>query len=557
LTKNILEHIQRTRKDGSIVARGRGLTAGDWPAGGEERFVVTVDAYDEPGEFSQSPEARKLVEQYRSPGGPLFDYLIELCELLKEKYPGVMVKTLGYRRSQTQIPPVLPDGKKFPDNFLLIFAPVEDCFLGDWSHPDLAETRRHFLDWSKLVKNLWVWMYPNPYGAGTALPFADVQGMIDDIRKYKEGGATGVFLEHGPSTAVVAGGGFTELQAFLFNKLTQDVNCDTDALIREFTGHRYGAAAPLVRKYLVELEQSRRAISHLPKAIGICPLSYDEATFPYLTADNIHRWQGYFDEMFEKAGGDERPLANVKRLRRDLDVATLLRWFDLAMKHPGAYRDHQLIVSRIAVVNGRKAPPGLPQPKALPAPVEDLVLLIEAGGKKAPLPAEVSGGDPSQVQQFVPRHYNYSGAPQIVKDPDAAFGYAAPVDKPDLPFQAGFYQWTNRKAPAGTPSGNHGSRLSIPIEEITPGAYKLYKLGPITITPDSWLWFSAQSWATRAELGEKLYVPEGGNQWDAWVSLKFDGPAYRGTAAEDQVLCDRIILAPALSIEAVNKARKP
>jgi hypothetical protein len=32
------------------------------------------------------------------------------------------------------------------------------------------------------------------------------------------------------------------------------------------------------------------------------------------------------------------------------------------------------------------------------------------------------------------------------------------------------------------------------------------------------------------------------NVWHAWVSMKFDGPSYRGTAKEDLVLVERIIL---------------
>lgn len=63
-----------------------------------------------------------------------------------------------------------------------------------------------------------------------------------------------------------------------------------------------------------------------------------------------------------------------------------------------------------------------------------------------------------------------------------------------------------------------------------------------TLTPDCWIWFSAASWATNQQLGERLYEPGALNQYSAWVSLKFDGPTYGGTAKEDLVLCDRIIV---------------
>ncbi len=90
--------------------------------------------------------------------------------------------------------------------------------------------------------------------------------------------------------------------------------------------------------------------------------------------------------------------------------------------------------------------------------------------------------------------------------------------------------------------GKEGARIRLERKDIVAGKYRLYRLGTITITPDSWVWFSARSWATHQQLGERLHEPGTPNLWEAWVSLKFDGPTYGGTAAEDQVLCDRIIV---------------
>jgi len=541
LTKNIIEHIERIRRDGSFVARGRGLTPADVPGGGEERFIITIDANDNPGPLSQSPEEEALVKAYQSPGGPLFDYVIELGELLEKEYPGVMVKFLAYRRSQTQIPPVLPEGKKFPDNVIAVFAPVEDCFLGDWSHPDLQETVGHFKGWHKLVKNLWTWIYLNPYGTGVAMPFADVRGLADDLKRMKESGGNGVFLEYQMET-VLAAGNFTELQIYLTLKLMEDANTDTDALIVEFTDHQYGPAALLVRKYLQELENGRREVKKFPVGVSINTRNVDEQNFPYLTVENIHRWQGYFDEMERETKGQGMELLRVNRLRRELDYATLYQWFALVKKYPDTYRDHKIYSERIKAVNQEIVPKGYVQPRPLARNLDDFVVQIEAGGKKAPLPAEFDGIDPQKIQQLVPKADLQAFPTEFVRDPQAAFGYAGPVEKPDLPFQVGFYQWTNRQAPPGQPRGINGSRLSIPIEDITPGEYRLYKLGPITVTPDCLIWFSAKSWTTNLEVGDRVYEVGENNDWNAWVSLKFDGPTYGGKAEKDSVFCDRIIL---------------
>jgi hypothetical protein len=125
---------------------------------------------------------------------------------------------------------------------------------------------------------------------------------------------------------------------------------------------------------------------------------------------------------------------------------------------------------------------------------------------------------------------------------EAAFAYAATVHFPDRPFELGFYQWISREPAPGTPSGIHGARLKLDKDQITAGKYRLYELGEITVTPDSWIWFSAKSWVTHLEVGTRVWEPGAANIWHAWVSIKFDGPSYGGTAKEDLVLVDRIIL---------------
>src|SRR5690606_3563337 len=69
-------------------------------------IMVNVTAMDTPGRFCYSPESVKLEEKYQTHAGPIIDYVIELCAVLKEKYPRVKVITSAYRREQTQKPPV-------------------------------------------------------------------------------------------------------------------------------------------------------------------------------------------------------------------------------------------------------------------------------------------------------------------------------------------------------------------------------------------------------------------------------------------------------------------
>jgi hypothetical protein len=505
--------------------------------------IITLDANDTPGAFCCCPACVALEKKYQCPGGPLLDYDLELCALLQQQHPGVFVRTIAYRRSQTQKPPVLAKGQKLPPNLIISFAPIEDCYFADWTHPDprIQETYANLKAWNAITHpgNLWAWLYPNPWGTGIEMPLGNLERNINQVRLMYRAGVRGFFTDH---SKYLHRAGLGELQTYLFLKLTQDINCDTTALIREFTDHQYGAAAPLARQYLQALEDGRKAMKTLPPGVSYTSPNLDDRTFPYLTADNIHRWQGWFGQMEGQVAGDAERLLNVQLLRRELDFATVWKWLELRQAHPESYRDVTVVADRIKAVNNATAPAGMKHRPLGAETLEDLLAVIAGGGEAKPLPPQLAGIPAERVRQYLPKNYQYRAGRKTVPDPEAAFGYATTVDLPDLPFEMGFYQWTDRNPPPGKPSGIHGARVKISPDQITPGVYRLYELGEITVTEDSWIWFSAKSWVTHLEVGTRVYEPGAVNRWQAWVSLKFDGPTYGGAAKEDLVLVDRIIL---------------
>lgn len=515
LTRNILRHLEISGTDQTI----------------------TVDAADTPGKFCHCDGCQALEEQYASPGGPLYDYLIELCDLLAERHPGVYVRTLAYRLSQSQQPPKLANGEMLPENLIVAYAPIEDNYFADWTHPDpgMQQSYEDFLGWAKVTHHLWAWIYPNPWGTGLVMPVGNIERTINYVRMIHAGGGTGLFVDH---SGLNARAGFSELQQHLILRLMDDIDADADAIIREFTDYQYGAAGPLMRQYLDELEAGRKAMDTLPPDVRTASRNFDDVTFPYLTPANIHRWQIMCEEMLRLTADQPREHLNVQLVRRELDFATLWKWFELKEIAPQTYTDAEIVAARIHAANEAKSSRGSTPWKLGEAQIEDFLAIIRGGGQERPLPSQFDGIDPQRIKQFIPRNYSYSDDRKTVLDPDAARGYAATVAKPDLPFQVGFYQWTSRNPSEGV----HGARLKIDLDAITPGVYRFYELGDITVTPDCWIWFSAASWQTHLEVGNRIFEIGENNEWRAWVSLKFDGPTYGGTAETDSVLCDRIVL---------------
>ena len=222
---------------------------------------------------------------------------------------------------------------------------------------------------------------------------------------------------------------------------------------------------------------------------------------------------------------------NVRTVRRELDFATLWKWHELEDAHPDYYDDHHKFAQRIHDTDNALKEDNKWVRKLGNKFVDEFILKIEAGDKEGALPDELAGIEESRVRQIVPiRHRN---GPRYEKDGDAAFGYTAAVDRPgDLPFPFGFHQMD---------TGERIHSLHLEREQITPGQYRLYEIGPVELTQKSWVYLG-RSWQTHIDLGRRFYTPEGDNLWKLYASLKFVGERYGGEGEESGVYCDRVIL---------------
>ncbi len=512
-----------------------------------EPCVLTIAAQDSPGRFCYCPACTALEAKYGSVGGPLYDYLFEICARLAERHPGVRIHTLAYRRAQTQKPPVLPEGQTLPSNLIVEFAPIEDNYFADWSHPDIRiqETYADLLAWGRIAHpgNLWAWLYPNGWGTGFTMPVGNVRRTITNMRMMHAAGVNGVYLDHLVHERAL----FSELRDYLILKLMQDIEADPDTLIAEFSTYLYGPAASVFRRFLNELETERLAMTELPPSVTYRSPDYDDRTFPYLTPENIHRWQGFFDEMLRltEGGAEVRWRTNVLLARRELDTAVLWKWFALSKAYPNTYTDHQLVLDRIATANATEPPPPpawetrtmnrrwSTHPLAT-GTARDFATIIRGGGVEKPLPELFKGIAPERIRTLVP--VRYRGSPATIEDPNAARGYAAVVDSPGPPDLAyvpyGVHQWE--------PS----QRLTahqLDLKDIQPSEYRLCELGEFIMSPSVGVYIG-RSWQTCLKFGEQLYEPGGENRWQGWISIKCEGPSVGGQASEDLVLVDRVIL---------------
>ena len=499
--------------------------------------IFSVSAHDSPDRFCNCPECMAQEKKYRTPGAAYFNYLIELSKAVAEKYPKNCISFLVYRKGQTQVP---PSGiEKLPDNLIPIFAPIDDDFSKSWDHPNNAKTRADLEAWGKISSKLAIWYYPNPYFGGKdgiALPQGNIRRLITDIRIMVKAGMTHSYFEHDVGVANMIG--FTELQSFLILQLFKDVSQDADALIREFMEFEYGKAAPLMMKYLDELENAARDNKIFIVWDGALPV------YQYLTPDNLIRWSGYFEEMEKLLADSPVQLYNMKRVRINLEMAMLNKYNQIIRKYPDFKQKPQELADSVKEVFTRTVKDFYDKDfdfraknamRSLHGRLDSA--LVQAGKEGKPLPPEIFGRIPAdRIFQTIP---STRSKPRI-KDPDAAWGVAALNEKipvPKLPYSTHFYDYTRKQ---------YCPNLSrITTKNIGPrGKYKIYKVAKVTLTPNCEIFIGGDSWyRIYANLGE-AWKPDSLNRVEVYASLKFEGSAFypEDKGKTDRVLCDRIIV---------------
>ena len=507
LTKNIAEHLRRDQ----LTPNNKGRAG-----------FVGVECNDIAYNMCYCPECKKLQERYKSPGGPLFDYVIELCGYMKKHHPGVMVETLAYQASQTEIPPAI---EKMPDNFLVIFAPINANFLAPLRHPSNAETLKNLKKWGQICKNTWVWYYPNTYNTDkdflVSPPCGNLDRIAEDIKTMKEAGVTGTYFEHDSGIQHCAN--FTELQSWMMLKLFQNPCQDIKPLITEFTDFYYGKAAPAARKYLFELETLNQELIKQNDW-----WHYNKTDFPYLTPDNIRRWSALFDRMEAVTANDPERNFHVRLARLGLDSAAvkLMGRTDIT-----SFNDCSKRLTKTFNELCEKRFPDYDK--------EKINKWLAEMGKRIPakgIPEQFKSMEKAWVAIASP-NYQQLNSKTVVNDSDASLGMAVFEDTDGKDFQLGFYDSFNKK---------YGSGRTIKKSDVAPDVYKLYKFNaPVKLSPGCMVW--GGKWHLSIGLGH-LCPPDDPqalkSEWDVYASLKFEGPSYsnKSTNKPNRVLCDRVIL---------------
>ncbi|MBR2439376.1 MAG: DUF4838 domain-containing protein [Lentisphaeria bacterium] len=475
--------------------------------------MYSISAQDWPGKFCCCQNCDALEKKYRCISGPMIDYIIELCGIVKNKYPELLISTLSYRKQQSEVPPYLGKGKRMPDNFVCVFAPIDDDFSKTLAHKNNRGTLENLKKWAKITDKILLWYYPIVYGG--VLPSGCVERSMRDTKIMFDAGATGTYYEH--DVGVFNGLNFGDMMTWMFLKLFQNPNADYKALMKEFCDYYYGAAADDMISYINELDRLTAAIP--------VSRSWNSGDYPKLfEAENLIRWQKLFDRMLKKTASDTAVQKRIRDVRIALDLASLkYNYRNLQKKAPALFpavpEMKKRIISALEDSLNRRVPANMASLKKLW--MKGVLTSLEtysiyAAVEPKPLPAPLDKVDPAKIRQVFASQVNRCG---FEKTSDAAFGQAIYDNKKpfELPFTCGFYDVSGKRFLLTRKIQKH---------EIVPDKYALYKVGEAPITSQNNLW-AMSSWRAGINLSS-LYIPGEApdKKYEIWLSLKFEGPGY-------------------------------
>lgn len=471
------------------------------------------------------PNCQKLEKKYDSVGGPLWDYILELCQYLKDnKVEGVYVKSLAYKGpNQTE---KAPKGIVFPDNFICDAAflnsdrtlhEVPDEILPDGT---IFNRYENLKKWVSITPHVAYWYY------GGSNPAEVYSRTGKEMREIRDAGVKSVGV-------CGFGGGyeFGDIARYVGFQMMRNPDADEREIAKEVIEFKYGPAADLMLQYIDELDAARvKQIKTIPHLLG-CDSIYKN--FSFLSGKELVRWQKLFDKALEKVAGQEPYEREVRFARIGLDIFSLIYAHKIKSECPDFEFDAAAIEKRARSTVKEMVKVGRIPAKRNQA-IEELDTMANyANLKDDTLPAELQKYPKDKVYRFLPpkrgKYYcpHWTGKMTAEVDPQSCCGFAQVDDIPDKKdYSKGmgveFYDSAERKWLI------RPDQCTIPLSFFEKDKYKLFRIGTTRIPKScglifGGLWGSPTGVNSLSSCFDPSYYAR---QYEIWASVKAQGPKF-------------------------------
>jgi len=498
-----------------LIARFREFAAKKGPG---VYMVGSNDSHNE--RYCWCDGCAAMMAKYRTNGGPLWDFILELCAAIKDM-PEVYVASLVYKGpEQTEL---APTGIVFPENFVADLGFLNSCQAPSAMRDiRLADGRvynrlQSIRDWKAISKHVAWWYY------GGAAPIQTYRRMQIELKEILAAGVD--------SPGSCGTGGhfeFGDVGTYMFFQLARDPSMDADAAVMDIFRHKYGAAAETIFAYLKELEMHNIDNWKNPRWGFGCDDTYEKIP---LEGKDLVRWQRSFDEALARVKDDPASLANVRIARVGLDCWSIVFARRIRQADPSYPLDADVVLKRAFAACDAGERRGMVERRHNSARNTLNSMRHYARLETDALPPELAAEKPEDVRLYLPEdppHFRAKAAP-ITNDVAAAAGVAmfATAVRPakDINvqlFDSATKEWLLPKAKI-VPDRLRGDRYTL----LSVGTARLPRRGMLVL---------ADKWGTSLDIRSlgRFYDPSyHEKRYEFFVSARLE---------DNTLFCDRVYL---------------
>ena len=487
--------------------------------------------------FCQCDECKKKIAEKGYSGYGL-DFVNRLAREVAKQYPQAKLEFLVYL-NYIELP---KDGTLPEKNVVIRLADL----VSDMGRGIHARTNANYLrlmgDWSGACKKagseLYVYDYLYNIRLNYALPlFYRIKDMVNTYCEY---GVKGFFIEAQNSDADC-----WDINKYVLTHLLEDPSIDEVNLIDDAIKRYFGPAAGYVKEYL---ELMRSTLEKNEIKVFCCA---EDSRFNYVDLNSAIKGSGLLDRAKGAVRGDKKFEPRVNWLRRALDAAILMRFFEFKAQAeregtPFSF-DIKEIKSRIAAAyDEHSTSPGFKAAKEylLGLPEEPMTFDIpkELANENSDDIFQFSLCNmPKYVQEYMKVAFGYS----VVKDEDSA---CSEVIKLSFDEAKGIHKLTawyptlrNAEKKSSLYFGlqqeaKDVTALEVYKDDIVQGGYHLYKIGTISNI--------RESTNVRAKLPggigsinlKAIALSFPMDACDVYVSMKCTGELYGGNPKDENAM---------------------
>lgn len=241
-----------------------------------------------------------------SPSGSIVHFVNQVAD----QFPNKMISTLAYEYGRRA-----PKTLKPRDNVNIMLCSIEAFrHLPIAEDPSSADFVRDVEEWGKIAKDIIVWDYVVQFN-NLVSPFPNLHVLQPNLKFFADHGVNAMF-EQGNREV---GGEFAALRAYMISKLLWNPSENADTVMNDFLKGYYGAAGPVIRRYIDEM---REALLKAGKPLRIFGTPI-EAASTYLTPALVERYAKIFDEAESIVADSAVILERVKIARQPLEFAVM------------------------------------------------------------------------------------------------------------------------------------------------------------------------------------------------------------------------------------------